>query len=541
MKKIIVILIIFLLLSTGFLSFANADTDTETKASLQQNSKPENLNQFIKKQSQQYTINKINPIFIFGNDLPGRYDPFFEMTEIKEFGQTVYGITKIDFNDDGHLDFIASWRKENSYLGGISVFLNQEHNVFSEILLMNNEELPIDPIKDDEVIPTIDDLEAADFDGDGDIDLFVASNEYEITGLPVFTNGTGFILFNDGANHFTEWEQIFVHTPITDPRDEKRIHPEITTADFDNDGDIDFLVGDNSGLVEFYVNDGNGNFSSKSVSDFGGTKSWGVASADFDNDGDIDFVVTQSDSVMGGRVCLKYNDGTDSCFDHNNWLKIADLPAKESYFASAAGFARGSLSTIDYNSDDVTDVVFGGSGNIVLFIQKENQDFVPFTGGRLPAFARNDGLGWSADSLRLGGLEVGDFNDDGLDDLIVGGLQGFVRLLTNQFSLVDIVQPDHASVFVDDEVRVWTIPLYSFLKYGTSFVFGDLTVHTDELEPLSKVEFYLDDKLVFTDEETPFEWEWNRFSFGRHTVKAQAYDLEGNPGGFDTARVWKFL
>jgi parallel beta-helix repeat protein len=38
----------------------------------------------------------------------------------------------------------------------------------------------------------------------------------------------------------------------------------------------------------------------------------------------------------------------------------------------------------------------------------------------------------------------------------------------------------------------------------------------------------------------PYEWEWDRFSFGRYTVKALAYDLDGEQVGFDDTIVWKF-
>ena len=58
---------------------------------------------------------------------------------------------------------------------------------------------------------------------------------------------------------------------------------------------------------------------------------------------------------------------------------------------------------------------------------------------------------------------------------------------------------------------------------------------------MSKVEFYVDDKLMVTDDEMPFEWNQTRFFFGHHMVKAKAYDLEGNGAGFDMLKVWKSL
>ena len=37
-----------------------------------------------------------------------------------------------------------------------------------------------------------------------------------------------------------------------------------------------------------------------------------------------------------------------------------------------------------------------------------------------------------AEDLSRGGLDVGDFNNDGLDDFITGGCQGVVRLFINK-------------------------------------------------------------------------------------------------------------
>ncbi len=108
--------------------------------------------------------------------------------------------------------------------------------------------------------------------------------------IKLLIEGTVNLLFNDGNNHFGNATIIAVLTPTGDPG---RDNPQICTADFDKDGDLDFLVGDNGGLVEFYKNDGLGNFSRAAIYNFGGKMSWGLSSADFNNDGNLDFIVTQ--------------------------------------------------------------------------------------------------------------------------------------------------------------------------------------------------------------------------------------------------------
>lgn len=52
--------------------------------------------------------------------------------------------------------------------------------------------------------------------------------------------------------------------------------------------------------------------------------------------------------------------------------------------------------------------------------------------------------------------------------------------------------------------------------------------------PLEKVEFYYDDKLIFTDYEYPYKWHFNKISFKTHRIKAVAYDDLGR-----TTSDWK--
>jgi hypothetical protein len=94
-------------------------------------------------------------------------------------------------------------------------------------------------------------------------------------------------------------------------------------ADYDNDGDLDLFVTQVyylfHGDSHLFRNNGNSTFTN--VTDQAGVKvwnSWGTAWADYDNDGDMDFVVEGSSYPNPFyEVRLYRNDGTP-----NKWLKI---------------------------------------------------------------------------------------------------------------------------------------------------------------------------------------------------------------------------
>jgi hypothetical protein len=45
--------------------------------------------------------------------------------------------------------------------------------------------------------------------------------------------------------------------------------------------------------------------------------------------------------------------------------------------------------------------------------------------------------------------------------------------------------------------------------------------------PIERAEFYYDGKLVFTDTEAPFKWQFNKFSLGKHQITVIVYDQLG--------------
>ena len=240
--------------------------------------------------------------------------PKFDTNSLTKFGQSAYGVAVADFNHDGWMDFAVSHATSPLDYSTITIFYNQGNLTFKQKDVYH---LDYDYIHE---------LDADDYDGDGDIDLLFTKTlstwhgDWAINVMGVYS-----LLKNEGNETFGPAKVIAergrdlsfylglgfyltIQCRIRHYFGFNRINPHVTSADYDNDGDIDFLVGDNSGMVEFFINDGHGDFSSEEVIHRYGHLSWGLASADFD--GDIDFIVAALngyETYDDGSVWLKRN------------------------------------------------------------------------------------------------------------------------------------------------------------------------------------------------------------------------------------------
>ena len=120
----------------------------------------------------------------------------------------------------------------------------------------------------------------ADFDNDGDLDLFVANFDKE-----------NFLYENDGDGNFT---------PITEgiiASEKGGASKGHSWGDYDNDGDLDLYIANGTygpDMRNFlFLNRGDGSFDKDSLGDFHhhADTSAGAAHADFDRDGDLDIFV----------------------------------------------------------------------------------------------------------------------------------------------------------------------------------------------------------------------------------------------------------
>jgi hypothetical protein len=312
------------------------------------------------------------------------------------------------------------------------------------------------------------------------------------------------------------------------------INPQVSSADFDQDGDEDIIVGGNCGRVKLFKNDGTGVFTDEGVIFDYGDVSWGIDTVDFNKDGYPDFIVsarTNPDEYPFqdlGHIYLKLNDQTSSCFDTTTPGElIASLPPKEEDAIGAR--IQGTLEVLDYSNDGDFDVFYGAGNKVFMFIN-ENGSFRSYLVARLPQSSEG-----YLDGVSGGDFAVGDFSGDGLDDVVVGGDQGIVRLFVNNKTLIHSDSPPDRWFLIHGEK-------FRHLRYpGDKIVIGDIEVIASGLEPLSCVDFYLDDTLVHSDDTEPFSWNWTRFGFREYKVAAKAYDSDGHFAGKDMFMIWKFL
>jgi hypothetical protein len=204
-----------------------------------------------------------------------------------------------------------------------------------------------------------------DLNNDGNLDAFVCHdvdpNVYYLN------NGSGIMTYYQSNN------------PLTPGAILLGIHPDggnygSIWVDYDNDGDQDLFIAKCRGgagtakFNELHRNNGNGTFSDVSVAAnmYDPVQTWSSAWADFDNDGDMDALVGASSTSDGSHKYMKNNgNGT-----------FTDATAGTGWDTNTST----SIEHIAYDFDNNGFVDVMGGGNKIMYNQG-NGTFVPFTHG----------------------------------------------------------------------------------------------------------------------------------------------------------------
>jgi len=209
----------------------------------------------------------------------------------------------------------------------------------------------------------------------------------------------------------------------------------VSTADFNNDGWIDFYVANDGQPNQLWINQHNGTFkdtafiAGAAVAGTGQAEaSMGVDAGDIDDDGDEDLVVTNWLDQMN---VLYVNDGMGN-FEDRRASSGLGAPS-----LAKTGFGAG---WFDFDRDGWLDLFVANGGVATIEAQARAHD--PFPLKMTPQLYRNTGGGRFEDvSGRMGavfkiadvgrGAAFGDIDNDGDTDIVVANTNGPLRLFVN--------------------------------------------------------------------------------------------------------------
>jgi hypothetical protein len=284
-----------------------------------------------------------------------------------------------------------------------------------------------------------------DYDNDGDLDVYVVQGQRLGTGAPVLPPPASPLQGRLYRNDTTVNPDGTRRLKFTDVTRESGITAGgygmgVATGDFNNDGCVDLFL-TNLGPNQLWRNNCDGTFTNvssafgaaSSSSQSGSGPSWSVSAAflDFDRDGWLDLFVGNylSYRVEANMPCFSPSGRLDYCSPNayrpqTSRLYHNNRDGTFSDVTAAAGMSREvgpalGVATADFNGDGWIDIFVANDGQPnQLWINQRDGTFRNM--GLLSGTAMNP-----HGKAKAGmGVDAGDFDNDGDEDLLVANLRG---------------------------------------------------------------------------------------------------------------------
>jgi len=204
-------------------------------------------------------------------------------------------------------------------------------------------------------------------------------------------------------------------------------------VDWNNDSNVDLLVGDTGGNISLFLNTSSdampqldaGRIIMASDGTFDSERAAPIVD-DWNEDGKKDLIVGR----MGGTIEIYLNEGTDALpvFSTLSLLQV-----------DGTDFDIGTRSApriYDWNHDGLKDMLIGELYGNIYYLENVGTNAAPvFDSYEMFLLANGDPLKYDYANNPTGAprsrLFVTDWNEDGLDDIIVGGANGKLELYTS--------------------------------------------------------------------------------------------------------------
>ncbi len=284
----------------------------------------------------------------------------------------------------------------------------------------------------------------SDYDGDGDLDLFVANYvDYTIAGSKRCSDPTGVrdycgplqfrpvpdrLFRNNGDGTFTD---------VSDPSGITKAYGSglgVVGADLTGDGRSDFYVANDGRANQLWINKGDGTFQDGALlagvafnMDGQPEGSMGLAIGDPDNDGDLDIFIT---NITGETHAFYANDGRGRFQDRRLVTGVGPSTLRSTGFGT---------DWFDYDNDGWLDL-FVANGAVTIIealrgdpfpFRQKNQVLQNIDGGRFHDVTADAGPALQLVEVSRAAV-FGDVDNDGDVDVFVTNNGGPVRLLLNE-------------------------------------------------------------------------------------------------------------